>query len=212
MRALWRYIQTKDNRDLLTFLGLGLAAVVTAGWAVYTYSSKKEVPDKPQTTPPAASVSAPAPVQLSTPAPNPVSQPPPTLKCLPAETLATFKNKPNISVEAGDGRHIGILSAVSVSIIAKCTPPSSMAYTYEMQYHFYSGNGSQSDTYPNVHLAFKGADGGPLKSDDKALDIGHCVYAPGEDRALTNDVGSVGTLIKEVDISAANRGGRMGKC
>ncbi len=50
MRALWRYIQTKDNRELLAFLGGGLAAVVAGGWIAYTHFSKKEPPDKLQVT------------------------------------------------------------------------------------------------------------------------------------------------------------------
>lgn len=49
MRALWRYLQLKDNRELLAFICGGLAAVVTAGWVAYTHFSKKVPPDKPQT-------------------------------------------------------------------------------------------------------------------------------------------------------------------
>ena len=50
MRALWRYIQAKDNRELLAFLGGGLAAAVAAGWVVYTHVADKPGSDKPQTT------------------------------------------------------------------------------------------------------------------------------------------------------------------
>ncbi|HEY0419532.1 MAG TPA: hypothetical protein VGC80_08430 [Acetobacteraceae bacterium] len=50
MRALWRYIQGKDNRELLTFVCGGLAAIVTAGWVAYTHFSKKEPQDRQQTT------------------------------------------------------------------------------------------------------------------------------------------------------------------
>ena len=48
MRALWRYIQEKDNRERLVVVCGGLAAVVAAGWAAYTHFSKKEASDKPQ--------------------------------------------------------------------------------------------------------------------------------------------------------------------
>lgn len=49
MRALWRYVQVKDNRELLAFVGGGFVALVTAGWVAYTHFSKKEPPDKPRT-------------------------------------------------------------------------------------------------------------------------------------------------------------------
>lgn len=49
MRALWRYIQAKENRELLAFVGSGLAAVVAGAWVAYTHFSEKG-PDKPQTT------------------------------------------------------------------------------------------------------------------------------------------------------------------
>lgn len=48
MRAVWRYIRVKANRELLAFICGGLAAVVTGGWIAYTHFSKKEPPDKPR--------------------------------------------------------------------------------------------------------------------------------------------------------------------
>lgn len=49
MRALWHYIQGKENRELLAFVCGGLAAVVTASWVAYTHFNKKDS-DKPHTT------------------------------------------------------------------------------------------------------------------------------------------------------------------
>lgn len=141
------------------------------------------------------------------PAPPP---PPPPPKCA-TETLLSVKN-PDIKVFAGDGRYIGLLSAISTSIIGECTPPGSMTYRYETNYHFYSGNGSQGDTNPNIHIAFKGEGGAPLVGKDAPLEIGHCVYGKGEDRHFGADVGLDGPLIKQIEISVANRGGRMGQC
>ena len=42
MRSLWRYLQDKDNRDVLAYLCGGLAAVVSAGWVLYTHVSDHE--------------------------------------------------------------------------------------------------------------------------------------------------------------------------
>lgn len=74
MQALWRYIQEKDNRERLVVVCGGLAAVVAAGWAAYTHFSKKEAPEKPQTT-----ISAPGGVAAGTITSSPItvtSQPP----------------------------------------------------------------------------------------------------------------------------------------
>lgn len=68
MRALWRYLQAKDNRELLTFLCSGLAAVVAAGWVVYTRFSKEDAQDKPQTT-----ISAPGGVAAGTITSSPIT-------------------------------------------------------------------------------------------------------------------------------------------
>lgn len=68
MRAFWRYIQTKDNRELLGFLCGGLAAVVAGGWVAYTHFSKKEQPDRPQTT-----ISAPGGVAAGTISGSPIT-------------------------------------------------------------------------------------------------------------------------------------------
>ncbi len=54
MRALWRYLQAKDNREVLAYLCGGLAAVVSAGWVVYTH-----VADKPAASASVTTVSAP---------------------------------------------------------------------------------------------------------------------------------------------------------
>lgn len=68
MRALWRYLQAKDNRELLTFFCGGLAAVVTAGWVAYTHFSKKDAQDKSQTT-----ISAPGGVAAGTVTSSPIT-------------------------------------------------------------------------------------------------------------------------------------------
>lgn len=84
MRALWRYIQIKDNRELLAFVCGGLAAVVTASWVAYTHFSKKDAPDKTQTT-----ISAPNGVAAGTITGSPITINPQALSAAPSSSMAT---------------------------------------------------------------------------------------------------------------------------
>ena len=84
MRALWRYIQVKDNRELLAFVCGGLAAAVTACWVAYTHFSKKDPPDKAQTT-----ISAPNGVAAGTITGSPITINPQRLPAIPDNPPAT---------------------------------------------------------------------------------------------------------------------------
>ena len=83
MRALWRYIQIKDNRELLAFVCGGLAAIVTAGWVAYTHFSKKDTPDKAQTT-----ISAPNGVAAGTISGSPITINPQAPSAAPSNSTA----------------------------------------------------------------------------------------------------------------------------
>ena len=84
MRALWRYIQLKDNRELLAFVCGGLAATVSAGWVAYTHFSKKDTPDKAQTT-----ISAPNGVAAGTITGSPITINPQSSSAVPSHAPAT---------------------------------------------------------------------------------------------------------------------------
>ncbi len=46
----WRFIKDDKNQKTLAFIGAGIAAVVVAGWQVYTYFAPSGSPDKPPPT------------------------------------------------------------------------------------------------------------------------------------------------------------------
>lgn len=83
MRALWRFIQIKDNRELLAFVCGGLAAIVTAGWVAYTHFSKKDTSDKTQTT-----ISAPNGVAAGTITGSPITVNSQALSAVPSSPSA----------------------------------------------------------------------------------------------------------------------------
>ena len=85
MHALWRYIQIKDNRELLAFVCGGLAAIVTAAWVAYTHFSKKDTPDKAQTT-----ISAPNGVAAGTITGSPIT--------INSQALSAVPNSPSTPV------------------------------------------------------------------------------------------------------------------
>lgn len=37
MSSLWRFMQNRSNREVLTWLGGGLVILVTGAWALFTY-------------------------------------------------------------------------------------------------------------------------------------------------------------------------------
>jgi len=37
LNEAWRFIESEENREILAFVGVGIAAVVIAGWQVYTH-------------------------------------------------------------------------------------------------------------------------------------------------------------------------------
>ena len=40
LNEAWRFIESEDNREILTFIGAGIAAVVIAGWQLYTHFAR----------------------------------------------------------------------------------------------------------------------------------------------------------------------------
>ncbi len=60
MRALWRYLREKDNREVVALVCGGLAAMVSAAWVAYTHFS-----DAPKDGP-SVSVSAPGGIAAQT--------------------------------------------------------------------------------------------------------------------------------------------------
>jgi hypothetical protein len=76
MRAIWRYVQIKKNRELLAFVCGGAAAVIASDWGVYTHFSGKK-PENPQIT-----ISAPGGVAAQSITGSPIAINPPS----PAQT------------------------------------------------------------------------------------------------------------------------------
>jgi hypothetical protein len=129
--------------------------------------------------------------------------------CVP-NVLAVFR-KPDMETHAGDNRPVARLSAISISILEECTPPANRTYKSVMSYHFYSGKGSQGGDQ-NVNLTFRGDNGAPLAGDAFGLDLRRCIYGPGEDRSHTHDLGTLGPLVKDVEISIPPAGGTLTPC
>jgi hypothetical protein len=146
-------------------------------------------------------------IQSAKPGPT---QPFPQPECTPAKTINAFK-RPDIVTHGGDGRIFAHLQNISVSIIELCTPPSNVTYKYVMGYHFYSGDGAQKGTQ-SVTVTFLGENGAPLASDVFGLDLGRCIYDGGEDRTHEKELGAIGALIKDITISVAPGGGKVGAC
>lgn len=44
---LWQWLAVESNQNVLTLLGAALAAVVTAGWAIFKWKYPKPKDDKP---------------------------------------------------------------------------------------------------------------------------------------------------------------------
>ena len=105
----------------------------------------------------------------------------------------------------------GAVQNITVSIIELCTPPSNVTYKYIMAYHFYSGDGARKGNQ-SVTVTFLGENGAPLASDVFGLDLSRCVYDGGEDRTHEKELGAIGALIKDITISVAPGGGKVGAC
>lgn len=48
---VWQWLSVESNQKVLAVLGASLAAVVTAGWAVFTWKHPKPKNDKPAVPP-----------------------------------------------------------------------------------------------------------------------------------------------------------------
>jgi hypothetical protein len=80
-----------------------------------------------------------------------------------------------------------------------------------MAYHFYSGDGAQKGSQ-SVTVTFLGEGGAPLGNDAFGLDLSRCIYDGGEDRTHEKELGAIGALIKDITISVAPGGGKVGGC